>query len=111
MPLHVNGSVYKINGKQIKLYPIARLCAELEFIGYKRTPQSIRKWELHGVTPPAYFKIFRRRLYSLAQIKIFCDTVKECDIKQGYSLAMKDFSEKMWERLQELNSMYEGGIF
>ena len=103
MPLKQEGKYYNFNGKKIKLYHISYLCAELEKIGYFRDPQTIRKWELWGVTPPAIFRSGQKRLYAKEQIEVFCEVAKECNIQQGYSLAMTDFSQKMFERLEEVN--------
>lgn len=103
MPLKPNGRVYTINGKKMVLFPIAKLVEEMEKAGYPRDSQTIRKWETAGVTPPALFRSGQKRLYSMEQIKVFCEVAKECDIKQGFSIAMTDFSARIWERMKEVN--------
>lgn len=103
MPLKEEGRYYNFKGKKLKLYPISRLCTTLANAGYPRDSQTVRKWELSGVTPPAIFRSGQKRLYAQEQIDVFCETAQECDIKQGYSLAMTDFSQKMWERLNKVN--------
>lgn len=106
MPLKEAGKVYKINGQEIVLYPIAKLVSELEKAGYPRDAQTIRKWENSGVTPPALFRIRGKRLYSKEQIEAYCRVSKECNIRQGYSIAMTDFSERIWEELTKINQQY-----
>jgi hypothetical protein len=102
MPLQPKGKVYEINGEEIILYPIARLVEELSNRGFPRDAQTIRKWE-GNVTPPATFRVGKKRLYAWEQIQAYCDVAEECNIRQGYSIAMTDFSERIWERLQEVN--------
>jgi len=106
MPLQETGRIYEINGEEIILFPMSKLVNELEKIGYSRDAQTIRKWETSGVTPPAIFKRGNKRLYSEEQIETYCRIAKECDIRQGLSIATTDFSERIWEELTELNKKY-----
>lgn len=106
MPLKETGKVYKVGGQEIVLYPIAKLVSELEKAGYPRDAQTIRKWENSGVTPEAVFRVGNKRLYSKAQIDAYCRVAIECNIRQGYSIAMTDFSSRIWEELAEVNKQY-----
>lgn len=104
IPLKPTGKKYNLNGKEIVLYPVAKLVEELEKCGHPRDSQTIRKWEKLGVTPPAKFRHRDKRLYSIEQINAFCEVAVECNIRQGFSIGMTDFSEKIHERLEEVNS-------
>lgn len=106
MPLKEEGKVYKFNGENIALYPIGRLVSELGRAGYPRDSQTIRKWETSGVTPPCYFRVGGKRLYSKEQIATYCKVAEECNIRQGYSIAMTDFSARIWEELEQVNEAY-----
>jgi hypothetical protein len=106
MPLKEDGKKYKINGEEVILYPIARLVQELHKAGYPRDSQTIRKWENSGVTPQALFRNGNKRLYSKDQIDAYCRVAEECNIRQGYNIAMTGFSERIWEELEEVNSQY-----
>ena len=106
MPLKPEGKKYTINGKKVILYPVGRLVEELAKVGYYRDAQTIRKWEQLGVTPPATFRVGGKRLYSWEQIEAFCEVAKECNIRQGASIAMTDFPQKIWERLKEVNEKF-----
>lgn len=107
MPLLQDGKDYDFKGQKIRLYPISRLCAELSNIGYYRSEQTIRKWEKFRVTPKAMFRCGEKRLYSQEQIDAYCEVIKNCNIKQGFSLAESDFSEKIWAKLTEVNKELE----
>ena len=106
MPLKEEGKVYKIAGEEIILYPIAKLVTELTKAGYPRDAQTIRKWETSGVTPACLFRVGGKRLYSKEQIDTYCRVATECNIRQGYSIAGTDFSERIWEGLTDLNKKY-----
>lgn len=108
MPLKEDGRVYNINGEEVVLYPISRLVSELTEMGFPRDAQTIRKWESSGVTPPAIFRNGSKRLYSMEQIEAYCEVAKECNIRQGWSIASTDFSEKIWEALETINAKYGG---
>lgn len=107
MPLKEEGKLYKVGENEIPLYPIAKLVTELDKIGYARSPQTIRKWEVSGVTPPSIFRVGGKRLYSKEQIDTYCRVAEECNIRQGFSTADTDFSERIWEELTELNKKYQ----
>lgn len=107
MPLKQVGKVYKVNGQEIVLYPIGKLVEELKKAGYTRESQTIRKWENSGVVPPALFRVGGKRLYSEEQIQAYVDVAKECDIRQGLSISSTDFSERLWEELNEVNKNYK----
>jgi hypothetical protein len=106
MPLKANGKKYKINGEELILYPIAKLVDELNKRGYSRDAQTIRKWETSGVTPEAIFRSGNKRLYSKDQIEAYCKIAEECNIRQGYNIAMTGFSERIWEELSVVNQRY-----
>ena len=107
MPLKQVGKVYKVKGQEIVLYPIGKLVEELKKAGYTRESQTIRKWENSGVVPPALFRVGGKRLYSEEQIQAYVDVAKECDIRQGLSISSTDFSERLWEELDEVNKNYK----
>ncbi|MMZ46493.1 hypothetical protein D1872_81100 [compost metagenome] len=103
MPLKKTGKVYAVSGQEVILYPIAKLVDELKKAGYPRDAQTIRKWEDSGVTPAATFRSGKKRLYHRKQIDAFVRVAQECNIRQGFSLASTDFSERIWEELEEVN--------
>lgn len=107
MPLKEEGKVYRIKDEQLVLYPIAKLVSELEKAGYPRDAQTIRKWETSGVTPPCLFRFGGKRLYSKEQIETYCRVAEECNIRQGFSIAMTDFSSRIWEELDMVNAKYQ----
>lgn len=105
MPLSKDGKVIKVHGVQIRVYPIATLAEKLsEALGSERTTQTVRKWEKKGVTPPALFRVAGKRMYSMEQIKCICKVAKEEDIKQGCSVSMAKFSNRVIEELKQINS-------
>lgn len=106
MPLKEEGKIYSVKGKEIRLFPIAKLVSEMESRGFPRDAQTIRKWETKKVTPPCLFRIGGKRLYSEEQIETYCRVAEECNIRQGVSIAMTDFSARIWEELEELNKKY-----
>lgn len=106
MPLKQEGRAYSINGKEIILYPIAKLVEELSKAGYMRDAQTIRKWEAKGVTPKCLFRIGGKRLYSQEQIEAFVAVAEECGIRQGVPIANTDFTERIWEELSLVNAQY-----
>lgn len=91
-----------MQGKKIALYPIAKLEKELSDAGYPRDAQTIRKWEVAGVTPQATFRSGKKRLYHQKQIDAFVRVAKECNIRQGVDLGKTDFSERIWEELEKV---------
>lgn len=107
MPLKSTGKKYKVAGQEVTLFPIGKLVEELKKAGYTRYAQTIRKWEDSKVTPPALFRIKGKRLYSMAQIQVFVEVAKECDIRQGLSITETDFPERIWEELERVNKQYK----
>ena len=104
MPLSKDGKVYKVKGKEVVLYPISTLAEKLgKALKDTRTTQTVRKWETKGILPPATFRVVGKRLYAEEQIKAICRVAKECKIKQGSSLALTNFSERVREELREVN--------
>lgn len=109
MPISKEGKEYTFNGKKLMLYPISVLAEKLsEALGDGRTTQTIRKWEVNKVIPPAIFRVGQKRLYTMEQIETICKVAKECGIKQGYSLALTNFSVRVWEEMRLLNRKYLG---
>lgn len=109
VPLKAEGKEYTIKGKKMTLYPISYLAKQLsDELGDERTTQTIRKWERAGVIPPAIFRVGGKRLYHKKQIEIICKCAKDAGIRQGVSLAMTDFSVKVWEQMRELNKKLLG---
>lgn len=102
----VDGKKYNIGGKDIVLYPIARLSQELAIHGIQRDVQTLRKWEAKGVTPKCPFRVKGKRMYTAEHIQVYVDTIKECGLHVRGGLTRNDFSEKMWERLKEVNKKY-----
>ena len=109
MPLLPEGKEYTIRGKKMTLYPISYLAKRLsEELGDERTTQTIRKWERAGVIPPAIFRVGGKRLYHKKQVDVICKCAKEAGIRQGVSLALTDFSVKVWEQMREVNKKLLG---
>jgi hypothetical protein len=107
MPLSVKGKVYDLPGMgEVPLYPISRIARELTKAGLPRTTQTIRKWELWGVLPPALFyaDATGKRLYTMDQIECIVRVALACDIKRG--LERDEFKEKIWQELTKLNEKY-----
>lgn len=107
MPFDPNGSIYEYKGREYVLYPITRLSKALEQAGYPRSAQSIRLWERNNVTPPSFFKIGGKRLYTQEEIDIFTSVAQECDIRQGVSIEMTGFPERIYEELEALHAKYD----
>ena len=104
MPLSKDGKVYRVKGKEVTLYPISTLAERLsKTLKDTRSTQTIRKWEAKGVLPPATFRIKGKRLYAEEQIKAICKVAKECKIKQGSSIALTNFIERVREELSKVN--------
>lgn len=103
MPLMETGKVYRVKGKELRLYPIGKLVSELGKSGYYRDAQTIRKWEVAGVIPQTPFRFGGKRLYAMEQIEAICQIAKECDIRQGVAIGKTDFSERVFEELREVN--------
>lgn len=107
MPANTDGKLYKINEKDVKLFPISILAQKLgKALKDSRTTQTIRKWEVKGVIPPAIFRNGQKRLYSMEQIDCICRVAKEENIRQGYSLSMTQFSLRVWEEMRIINRKY-----
>lgn len=105
MPLLPTGKEYVINGKKMTLYPISYLAKELsKALESTRSEQTIRKWELDGILPPAIFRVGGKRLYHKNQVKAICECAKESGIRKGVAISMTDFSIKVWDRLRVVNS-------
>jgi hypothetical protein len=104
MPISMEGKEYNINGKTLTLFPISALAKNLsEALGDERTTQTIRKWEVQGIIPPAIFRVGQKRLYAKEQIDIICKIAKECNIRQGVSLSLTNFSVKVFEEMRIIN--------
>ena len=83
MPMSPKGKVLNINGRDITLYPISVLAQRLtKALKDERTTQTLRKWEVKGVIPPAIFRAGQKRLYAKEQIDCICKIAKECNIRQ-----------------------------
>lgn len=109
MPILPTGKEYTINGKKLTLYPISVLAKELsEALGDERTTQTIRKWEVQGIIPPAIFRTGQKRLYAKEQIETICRIAKECNIRQGVSMSLTNFSVRVFEELKEVNKKLLG---
>lgn len=99
-----NGRPFKVKGKKVLLYPISTLASELtRVLKENRTTQTIRKWEVKGVLPNATFRFKGKRFYAEEQIRTICKVAKECNIKQGASLTLTNFSIRVKEELAEVN--------
>lgn len=104
MPISQTGIKKTVNGKELTLYPISVLADRLSMtLESPRTTQTIRKWELNGVIPPAIFRVGNKRLYTMEQIDCICRVAEECDIRQGASLGLTQFSLKLFEELRKVN--------
>lgn len=109
MPILPEGKKYTFNGKQVTLYPISVLAKNLsEALGDERTTQTIRKWEVQGIIPPAIFRAGQKRLYTREQIDAICKIAKECNIRQGVSLSLTSFSVRVYAELKEINKKLLG---
>lgn len=107
MPLKQEGKVVRVQGIDIRLYPVSKLASELsKALGCTRTTQTVRKWEVKGVLPPAMFRIANNRMYSMEQIKLICKIAKEEQIKQGCSESMARFSERASAELRKINKNF-----
>lgn len=104
MPVDKSGKFYSVKGQEKKLFPISVLAERLsKALKDERTTQTIRKWEKSKIIPPATFRIGGKRLYAEEQIEAICRVAKECNIKQGYSLHLTNFSVRVWEELRIVN--------
>ena len=107
MPISKDGKEYKYNGQVLILYPISVLADKLsEAIEDSRSTQTIRKWEINKVIPPAIFRVGQKRLYTMEQINVICKVAKECKIRQGCSLALAKFSTQIWKKMRIVNRKY-----
>jgi DNA-binding transcriptional MerR regulator len=109
MPILPKGKTYNINGKDMTLYPISVLAKSLsEAIGDERTTQTVRKWEVQGIIPPAIFRVGQKRLYAREQIDAICKIAKDCNIRQGVSLTLTNFSVRVYQELKIVNKKLLG---
>lgn len=95
------GKKYKIKGEIVTLYSIWNLVKILKEHGFDRTTQTIRKWELKGITPPAKFRVRGYRYYSEEEVTAFIRAMKESGIQKGVSIASTDFQELIFRYLEE----------
>ena len=97
--------VVELNGEEIELFYIERLASELG-----RTPQTIRKWEVSGILPKPIFRDKQgRRLYTQEQIDTIVACAEQSNVRQGYSVANTNFSNRVFKAFAELNNKYIGG--
>ena len=107
IPLQIDGKEYVIQGiGKIKLFPIAKLSQALTDVDIPRDTQTIRKWEIKGVIPPAIFRSGHKRLFSKEQIECIVRLAKECNIKQGSSISNTEFIQRIWDELGKINAKY-----
>lgn len=95
MGININGKLYKIGERKVRLYPIRKVCQCLELAGIVRSIQTIRLWERNGVIPQSPFSVKFGRAYSREQIEAIVETALECDIQQGVSLEESNFKTKL----------------
>lgn len=104
MPISQSGIKKTFNGVELTLYPISVLADRLSMtLETSRSTQTIRKWEVNGVIPPAIFRVGNKRLYTMEQIDCICEVAEECNIRQGASLELTQFSMKLFDRMREVN--------
>jgi hypothetical protein len=102
--MKLEGKIYTVAKKDIMLYPISYLAFKLsKALKDERTTQTIRKWEVNGVIPPSIFRIGTKRLYSAEQVETICRVAKECNIRQGSSASLSEFSNKIFVELKKVN--------
>ena len=108
MAIDVEGRMYNINGKELKLFPIGKISQALTDAGFPRSTQTIRKWEQTGIIPQAIFKIGKdnKRLYSIEQIELIVKVAEQCNIRQGAPIDSTDFSKILHEEWFILNRQY-----
>lgn len=107
MPLKPEGRVIRVGKVEVRVYPISKLAQEIsKALNSERTTQTIRKWEIKGVIPPAMFKVAGNRMYSMEQIKCIARIAKEEGIKQGCSESMAKFSSRVEKELLKINKRF-----
>lgn len=90
------------NGKEIKLYYINRLAADLG-----RTVNTIRQWEIAGIIPPTCFRSSNNmRLYSQEQIDAVVRCAEKAFIKPGRSIAQTQFTPWVFKEFEMLKKKY-----
>lgn len=111
MPISQTGIKKTVNGVELTLYPISVLADRLSMtLETARTTQTIRKWEVAGIIPPAIFRVGNKRLYTMEQIDCICKVAEECNIRQGASLGLTQFSIKVFEEMRIVNrNILSGG--
>lgn len=108
MPLSVDGKMYDTPIGKERLFPIAKLSQKLTDAGYPRDVQTVRKWEVKGVIPPAIFRHGGKRLFSEEQIDTIVAVVVKYDLRQGAPIT-GDFIADVWEAVDVVNNKYLGG--
>lgn len=105
MGIGIEGKLYNINGKKVRLYPIRKVCQCLEMAGAYRSIQTIRLWEKNGIIPATPFIAKFGRVYSREQIEAIVNTVVSCNIQQGLSLAESNFATKLTDAFSKATAM------
>jgi len=104
MPISQAGIKKSVNGVELTLYPISVLADRLSMtLETSRSTQTIRKWEVAGIIPPAIFRVGNKRLYAMEQIDCICKVAEECNIRQGASIELTQFSIRVFNELRVVN--------
>lgn len=103
------GKKVRISGKIYTMYSIRDLVRIMGDYGFKRTSQTIRKWELYGITPPAKFRIRNIRHYTENEVTAFINALTESGIKKGINLGTTDFQELIYRYIEEAREEDENG--
>lgn len=110
MPLRIDGKLYKLgNGKEVMLYPIAKLSQAFADADNTRYPQTLRGWIKKGIIPQPLFRIGKikpKALYTQEQIDLIVKTVEDCGVRKGVAISSTNFQEELRIKWIELCREY-----
>ena len=87
----LQGKLFKINGKILRLYTRAKLIEAFKLAGIPRGSLTLRNWENTGILPPALVRVNNICYYT------------QCGVRRGFPIEKTGFSERAKIALQKVN--------
>ena len=99
----LQGKLYKINGKVLRLYTRSKLIEAFKLAGIPRGSLTLRLWEKNGILPPALIRINNICYYTQPQIDTIVRVALECGVRRGFPIEETGFAERVKIALQIVN--------
>lgn len=99
----LQGKLFKINGKVLRLYTRAKLIEAFRLAGIPRGSLTLRNWENTGILPPALVRVNNICYYTQEQINAIVRVALECGVRRGFPIEKTGFSERVKIALQKVN--------